>query len=392
MKLPLAVSLGLCLAAADAGSRAWLFDDFESVERVTAHSLAWITLGDELLGGTSTLALEHVPAGPRGTGRALRLRGSVGSTPHAFTGAWAPLDGQGRPADLRAFDALRFRARGEGTFRAGLRCGRGQAMANFMASFTPGREWKAVEIPFDRLSAVGPGSSGAVWTPQEVHWLGITTSPGADGRFLLEIDDVELVSRRAGRPLPIAEPGPARAIRVALAPSPGDGTWRELGVDPGGDGKQPTLPDAVSVSVLADGGREPVWFRIRLQGPHSPPAFGLNVALDLDGDPGNGMPWWGTNTAFRFDRVVTVWLFKTGSVYQGTAGVADPASVARGDFMAEVRDLPVAIDRDPPAFLVGVPRSMFARGDGPVRLLAAVGSALWHNDDVPDTGALSLAR
>ncbi|PYQ53726.1 MAG: hypothetical protein DMF78_08260 [Acidobacteria bacterium] len=243
--------------------QAWLFDDFESAGHVAAHRLGWIALGDDLFGGTSTLELETVPGGRNGSGHALRLRGTLGPAETAFTGAWAPLDGEGRPVDLSGFDGIRFFARGEGTFQAGLRSG-AQTAANFMGSFTPGPEWKAFEIPFDRLVAVGPGSSAAHWNPQEVHYLGITTAPGAHGAFRLDVDDVELVSHRpGGRAAPVARPGPARSIRLALAEAPAHAAWRELGKDPVGDGKRSSLPDAVWVAVFDDGG-ERVWFRIAL--------------------------------------------------------------------------------------------------------------------------------
>jgi hypothetical protein len=135
-----------------------------------------------------------------------------------------------------------------------------------------------------------------------------------------------------------------------------------------------------------------IWFRIGLR--DAPPSswLGLNLALDVDGDPANGTPWWGVNTAFRFDRLVSVWLFKAGDEYQGVTGTADAAAVDQGDFMAGGRDLRVAVDHGSPAFLVGVPRSALGAGVGMIRFVAAVGSALAHNDDVPDTGAIQLPR
>jgi hypothetical protein len=394
MKLPLVVSLILPLVIQlQPPPPSWLFDDFESAEHVTAHQLAWIALGDDLFGGTSTLVLETVPGGRNGSGHALRLHGNVSPAATAFAGAWAPLDGAGRPLDLGAFDALRFFARGEGTFQAGLRSGPPNAVANFMSSFTPGAEWRVFEVSFDRLAPVGPGSSAARWSPQEVHYFGITTFPGSHGPFRLEVDDVELVSHHpGGRPVPAARPGPARAIRCALAMPPANATWRELARDPAGDGKQPSLPDAVSVATMADDRGDRVWFRIALRDAPPLPWLGLNLAFDIDGDTANGTPWWGVNTAFRFDRLVTVYLFKTGRTYQGVVGTADTAAVAKGEFMAGGPDLRAAIDRESSAFLVGVPRSVLGHGAGQARFLAAVGSAMVHNDDVPDTGALSLPR
>jgi hypothetical protein len=387
MKVPLVVALALLLVVPlQAAPQVWRFDDFESAEHVTAHHLAWITLGDELFGGQSSLALENVRRGAHGSGHALRLHGQAGPAPTAFVGAWAPLDGEGRPVDLSAFDALRFVARGEGAFQAGLRSGKGMAVGNFMSAFTPGPDWKVFELPFDRLAAVGPGAASARWSPQDVHYLGITTAPGSHGPFRLEVDDLELVSHRGvARPMPMPQPGAARSIRVTLVPPPAGAAWHELATDPAGDGKQASLPDATAVA-MADDGKDRIWFRVTLR--DAPPSawLGLNLALDVDGDDTNGTPWWGVNTAFHFDRLVSVYLFKIGDSYQGMAGTSDSAAVAQGEFMAGGHDVHVAIDRASPAFLVSIPRTVLGDGAAPKRVLAAVGSALAHNDDVPDTG------
>jgi len=51
------------------------------------------------------------------------------------------------------------------------------------------------------------------------------------------------------------------------------------------------------------------------------------------------------------------------------------------------------LDHADPAFLVGIPaRALGTSTRGPVRLVAAVGSAFQHNDDVPDEGAAVVAR
>jgi hypothetical protein len=392
MVVPLALPLALVLEPPPA-QRSWMLDDFETADHTSAHGLEWIGLGDDLMGNASRIVLERVPGGAHGSGHALRLQGSVGDKAPAFTGAWVPLEGAARPVDLSAFDAIRFYARGEGTFQVGLRQGPAATATNFMASFTAGSEWKAVEISFDSLAPAGPGSTGAVWRPQDVHWLGISSAPGARGAFQLEVDDVALASRRPGdQPSPVAQAGPARTVRVSAASPPANGAWTELAQDPAGDGKTPSLPDAVSVAVRVGEAGGYVWFRIRLREAAPEPWLGLNLALDTDGDPANGSAWWGVNTGFHFDRLVSVWVFKIGRGYQGLAGIAGAAAVADGDFMAEGTDVQFAVEGEPSAFLVGVPRSALGTGPAPARFVAAVGSAFMHNDDLPDAGAVLLAR
>src|SRR5262249_3040852 len=81
-------------------TQSWMFDDFEAGDHASAHGLTWIGIGDDLLGNASRITLERVAGGARGAGHALRLTGSVGEKAPAFTGAWAPLEGGGRPVDL----------------------------------------------------------------------------------------------------------------------------------------------------------------------------------------------------------------------------------------------------------------------------------------------------
>ena len=53
----------------------------------------------------------------------------------------------------------------------------------------------------------------------------------------------------------------------------------------------------------------------------------------------------------------------------------------------------VVLDPAKPAFVVGIPRSALeTEAKAPIRLLAAVGSAFMHNDDVPNAGGAVLSR
>src|SRR4029450_5455008 len=81
--------------------------------------------------------------------------------------------------------------------------------------------------------------------------------------------------------------------------------WKELATDAAHDGKQERLPDATSVAACGDPGHSRAWFRITLAGATPARWLGANLALDVDGDPANGMAWWGANKEFHFDRLVS---------------------------------------------------------------------------------------
>ena len=70
-------------------------------------------------------------------------------------------------------------------------------------------------------------------------------------------------------------------------------SWQRLAEDPEGDVRYPDHPDAVEVSHARDEGAGLEWFRVQLAGTVPGESFGLNLALDVDGDPENGSAWWG---------------------------------------------------------------------------------------------------
>jgi hypothetical protein len=84
---------------------------------------------------------------------------------------------------------------------------------------------------------------------------------------------------------------------------------------------------------------------------------------------------------------------ESGSGYQGMLGIADAGEVQAGNLAGSGDDqVLVVLDRRTPAVVIGIPRRALGAGSAPVRLVAAVGSAFQHNDDVPDTGAALVPR
>jgi hypothetical protein len=372
-----------------AGAHSRTVDDFEGGDRRSPSGLSWISVADDLMGGPSIAELRVTAPGARSR-HALRVGGKV--TVGGFAGAWVALDGRARPTDVTDFDGIRLRIRGHGAFQLGLRAGPLPGF-NYMAPVEAQADWTSVTVPLVNLQAAN--SSAPPFDPRAVRWLGVSTRPGRTGPFEFEIDDVEIYTSRDDAQLRVPD---APTMTVAFTPSPASerppGPCTELAADPPDDGTQKRLPDATALAVCFDDAHERVWFRIELAGPLPKRWFGANVALDLDGDPSNGMAWWGTNTAFHFDRLVSVYGAETGSGYEGTIGIADAAEVQAGRMMGSRGErVLVILDTAKPAFLIGIPRSALgAEAKAPIRLLAAVGSAFMHNDDVPNTGAAVLSR
>lgn len=359
-------------------------DDFEDLDLEAATGLSWTALGDWLMGGESAgaVAVARPSAGNTSRG-ALRIDGHLRGD-HPFAGGWVALRADGTPADVTGYAALRFRARGTpGRYEAGVRRVDGKASANFMAPFTAGAAWAVVEIRFGDLKAT-MGSSMA-FAPTGIGWLGITSSGGAPRDFTVEIDDVELVAAdaaRAGAVHKVRLVDPRALDRLAFA---------TIGRDEAGDGTSPRLPDARELQLAVDPADDRVWFRFVLQSAPPADAFGLNVALDIDGNPDNGGAWWGQNKAFHYDRLVTAYLSRGAGYWQGFVGVADPAQVASFAMDGRSSDVRIAVDPARRTIAAGVPRAALGLpAGGHVRLIGTVGSSFTFSDDVPAAGALEV--
>ena len=373
----------------------WTLDDFEDGDLKAASGLSWIVIADDLGGGGTEARLEVTPGGLSPSKHALRLAGRLGGGPVSFAGAWAPLERTGRNLDLSAFEGVRLRVKGPARLDVGFRSG----IVNFMTRVEAGPDWKLVEIPFRQLAPAGPAPEGTRWNPAAVQVFGVTTpqtSPGdnrAMGDITFEIDDVEFYGQGTDRLVPVAS-GPSTGSGVVpftkLSAIPSTG-WVDLGTDPERDGKMPLLPDAIRLEAIASAPGDMLWVRITLRETPHERWMGVNLAFDVDGDPANGAPWWGSNSAFKFDRLVTVWCFRVADGCQGYIGLADADQVAARTMVAGGgAQLRFAIDRERRAFIVGVPRALLKLQGKEIRLVAAVGAALLYADDVPGQGAATI--
>lgn len=370
-------------------------DDFDDGDLVAPAGLSWMAISDELMGGPSQAQIHWTSTSGDGGG-GLQLEGKQGApgdgSPVTFLSTWAALAADGSPRDLSAYSGLRVRARArEGQFLAGVR--RAGQNVSFMAPLVVGAEWTEVELPFAGLLPVGPPGATAEWTAHDLSWVGFSSVGSQPGRFELEVDELAFIGGpdRALAPEP-SRPSPGSRVSTtqlvdttALAGLP----WKVLAEDPAGDGSRPRLPDATALAWTRGSG-DMIWFRVTLASAPPEGWFGINLALDLDDDPENGTAWWGANSTFHFDRLITAYLSLGWGEWQGALGVADAAAVAKGEVSSVTREVQAAIDRPGHALLVGVPANTLPTGR-PIRFIATVGSSMVNNDDLPNEGAVRVS-
>ena len=170
--------------------------------------------------------------------------------------------------------------------------------------------------------------------------------------------------------------------------SPGQSTpspqiWTVLAFDAKDDGREPSLPDAAQLSYRYDKQQDMLWCRVSLYGKPNEQAFGVNIVVDTGGDDTAKMNWWGANKDFRFDKLVTAWVTRSDSGYQGTIGVADAAGAKARNFNNLVQNnLQIRIEGD--SIVIGLKRTDLT-DKMKMNLIAAVGSNEQWNDDIPNT-------
>src|SRR5215216_6790240 len=70
-------------------------------------------------------------------------------------------------------------------------------------------------------------------------------------------------------------------------------SWQSLASEGQGDGLFAKLPDAKELAYALAPKGDLIWFKVRVHEPLPEDWFGINVAIDSDGNPDNGMSWWG---------------------------------------------------------------------------------------------------
>ncbi|HKC66128.1 MAG TPA: alpha/beta hydrolase [Pyrinomonadaceae bacterium] len=164
--------------------------------------------------------------------------------------------------------------------------------------------------------------------------------------------------------------------------------WTVVGFDAKGDGRDPSLADAATLSFRYDKQQDFLWFRVSLYGQPNEQAFGVNLAFDTGGDEAAKMNWWGANKAFKFDKLVTAWVTRGTHDYEGTIGIGDARGVKTKQFNNLLQNnLQLRVEGD--AIIIGVKRTDITDKQK-LNLIAAVGSNEQWNDDVPNAGSIAI--
>ncbi len=167
--------------------------------------------------------------------------------------------------------------------------------------------------------------------------------------------------------------------------------WKQLATDPANDGRNPNWAEAKALSYYYDTSTDTIWFKFDLERLPNPNAFGINLVVDTDQNQQTGANWWGNNKTFKYDRLVTVWVIKTGpNRYRGSVGIGDTHGIQLGSYTNLFHhNLAFGADVERKIFLLGF-KSADLDNDGHFNLIGEVGSNVGWNDDMPDSSFVTL--
>lgn len=172
-----------------AGSESGLVSGFEGDAPSARFGTGWRISTDQMMGGTSEASMEVVEGGAGGSSGALRITGEITEDARfPWAGAFflaGPSMQQG--IDLSAWDALSFRARGDGGSYSVMLFSESLGRQPATVRFGAGGSWQRHVFPLQDFRGVD--GSGLI---------GVLFSGGDPGDFRFRIDDVRFVREEEG--------------------------------------------------------------------------------------------------------------------------------------------------------------------------------------------------
>lgn len=162
--------------------------------------------------------------------------------------------------------------------------------------------------------------------------------------------------------------------------------WTTLSTDATGDGASSTLLDGKTLSYRYVPATDSLFFKIDVAKAVNPP-FGLNLVFAVTG--AGAATTWNTpqNASFLYNRVITAWYATTTT---GILGISDAIGFSSGNYTNIMKNgAVVTVDLASNSYIVAVKRTDLYNGSGAfdADVIAAVGSNMNWNDDVPSSGS-----
>lgn len=162
--------------------------------------------------------------------------------------------------------------------------------------------------------------------------------------------------------------------------------WGTLAVDGTGDGQNggPGYLDGTKLEYMYDNTSDSIWFKVTVTNILTA-NYGINIIMDVDGG-GATANWFGTNSSFAYNRIITAWVTSGTS---GTVGMTDAAGFAAKDYTKLGKNnISIKVDAAHKEYILGMKRTdIFNDTVLKADVIAGVGSNQYWDDDVPNIGS-----
>lgn len=163
-------------------------------------------------------------------------------------------------------------------------------------------------------------------------------------------------------------------------------TWTTLASDPSGDGAQggSSFLDGTKLEYRYDDITDSIWFRVTTDN-FLTSNYGINIIMDVSGG-GAKQNWFGTNSSFQYNRIITAWI-TTGT--SGVVGVTDAAGFQAANYTKlGANNIKIDVNPNDKTYTLGLKRTDITNDTAlHANVIAGVGSNQFWDDDVPNSGS-----
>lgn len=168
--------------------------------------------------------------------------------------------------------------------------------------------------------------------------------------------------------------------------------WIKLMDDNKDDGRINESADGKSFAYFFDKATDMVWFKFDLYNQINPYAAAISVSLDTDADQSNGTNWYGKNSKFKLEKMLSVGPSKKqGTQYLGYNGITDEKGVQAQNWInVKSGNLIFYFDTQSNSYFLGVKRPDIDPNLHKFNVIGSVGQNTTWNDDIGEHGFATI--
>ncbi len=167
-----------------------------------------------------------------------------------------------------------------------------------------------------------------------------------------------------------------------------DFKWVELKKDAANDGVSKQSADGKALSYFYKKDTDMLWFKFDLHNQISIDSPAVSISFDTDADQSNGTNWFGENSRFKYEKIVSIGPTKKRNIgYFGYNGITDEKGARRQNWMnVKKRNVTFFYSKETNSYFLGVKRSDIDPDLKKFNVIGSVGQKALRNDDIGEEG------